>query len=292
MVRKNTQDHSEERQTLDLLLKSCLSIDSDQNEKKLFSLRADFSKFSQDLHKQVAAFKDIIARAPLSSFVILWGELISKDKIFGKRYLCMMRELVEAKLLALTSEKKKTVFIRDVALQDPALVIERIRCHKDWPISKREDFVLLYKTFSEWLSQETFGYVSQAKDLDRLASEKRRIPFESYIDMLSHMDLREQILTKMFYLGGQRPLEEVLSVRVEDIDFSHSRIHFSEDVFYPRHLFEDIKRFIQSRKKGYVFIGKEGERISTTTPFRSLKKVVSELGLDPEFTFKEFTKNV
>ena len=106
------------------------------------------------------------------------------------------------------------------------------------------------------------------------------------------MDLREQILAQMFYLGGNRALEEVLSVKIEDIDFSRSLVHFSTDVAYPRHLFEDIKKYIQNRKKGYVFVGKDQERVSTTTPFRSLKKIASELGLDPEFTFKDFTKNI
>ena len=93
-------------------------------------------------------------------------------------------------------------------------------------------------------------------------------------------------------LGGHRALEEVLSVKIEAIDFSRSLIHFSDDVPYPQHLFEDMKKYIQGRKKGYVFVGKENERVSTTTPFRALKKVASESGLDPEFTFKDFTKNI
>jgi integrase len=203
-----------------------------------------------------------------------------------------MRELIETGLSPLISDKKKTVTLKDLSLQDPTLVIENIRCYGDWTVNKREDHVLLYKTFSEWLSKETFGYVLEACDLDRHLVQKRQIPFETYIEILSHMDLREQILAKMFYLGGNRALEEVLSVKIEDIDFPRSLIHFSDDVSYPWYLFEDIKKYIQSRKKGYVFAGREQERVSTSTPFRSLKKIASELHLDPEFTFKDFTKNV
>jgi integrase len=177
-------------------------------------------------------------------------------------------------------------------VQATSLVIERIRSYGNWSLAKREDYVLLYKTFSEWLSKETLGYVPEAKDFDRWATEKRLISFELYIEILSHLDLREQILAKIFYLGGNRLLEEVLSVKIEDVDFTKSLIHFSEDVFYPQHLFEDIKKHIKDRKKGYIFIGKDGDRISITTPFRALKRVVSELNLNPEFTFKEFTKNV
>jgi integrase len=142
------------------------------------------------------------------------------------------------------------------------------------------------------LKKQRVLYVPEAKDLDLIATQKRLISFETYLKILGHMDLREQILAKMFYLGGQRALEEVLSVKIEDVDFSQGLIHFAEDVSYPRHLFEDITRHILDRKKGYIFVGKEGKRVSTTTPFRALKKVASELGLDPEFTFKELTKNI
>lgn len=291
MAHKDTPIHRQERQAYDQLLQSCLSIDSQQDEKKLSILRADFAKFSQDLHSQVAAFQDNIAKAPLSALILLWGEQMRNDKMFGKRYLGMMRDLVETGLLSLT-DKKKTVTLQAFSLEDPSLVIERIRCYKEWSIHKREDYVLLYKAFSEWLSKESFGYVHEAKNLDRIATEKRLISFETYIEILSRMDLREQILAKMFYLGGHRALEEVLSLKIEDIDFTRSLIHFPEGISYPRHLFDDIKHYIEGRKKGFVFMGRDGERISTSTPFRALKKVVSELGLDPEFTFKEFTQNI
>ncbi len=292
MVRKGIQEHSEEREAYEQLLKSCLSIDLQQDENKLSTLTSEFAKSSQDLQTQVTAFKESIAGSPLSAMVLLWGEGVSDDKIFGKNYLRIMRDLVETGLLPLTLNKKKTITLQDLSSQDPSRIIDEIRCHQDWSISMREEAVLVYCAFSKWLSKETCGYVLEAKDLDRIAAQKREISFETYLKVLSHLGLREQILAKLFYLGGQRALEEVLSVTIEDVDFSRSLIHFSEDVSYPPHLFEDIKRFIQGRKKGYVFAGKEEERVSTTTPFRALKRVAAKLGLDPEFTFKEFTKNM
>jgi integrase len=289
MVRKDTP---EERQAYEHLLEACLSLDSAQDEKKLSSLKMDFLKSSQNLHKQVETFKGSLAKAPVCFLVLLWGEFLSNDKMFGKKYLGMLRDLVDAELLTLVTNKKKTETLQDLSLQDPSLVIDRIRCYKDWSIHKREDYVLLYKTFSEWMSKETFGYIPEAKDLDRIATRKRLIPFETYMEIINQMDLREQILAKIFYLGGPRALEDVLSLKIEDIDFDRLLIHFPEDISYPRHLFEDIKRYLEGRKKGFVFMGREGERVSTTTPFRALKKITSELNLDPEFTFKEFTKNI
>jgi len=288
MVRKDTP---EERQAYDQLLKACLSLDSAQDEKKLSTLRTNFAKLSQDLHRQVAIFQDKIANTPLSSLILLWAEVIRNDQVFGKRYLAMMRELIEAGLLPLAS-KNKTVTLRDLSLQDPSFIIDRIRCYKPWVLHKREDHVLLYKTFSEWLSKESFGYISEAKDFDRVVTQRRQVPFETYIEMLSRMDPRERILAKLFYLGGPRALEEVISLKIEDVNFAESLIHCPEGVSYPRHLIEDIKSYIEGRTKGFVFMGRDGERISHTTPFRALKTVVSELKLDPEFTFKDLTRNI
>ena len=291
-VHKETSAHKEERQAYDQLLKTCLSLDPRQDEEKLSILRTNFVKYSQDFQSQVALFQNNIAQLPLSALILLWGALMRGDKMFGERYLGMMRDLVETGFVPLISKTKKVETLQDLSLQDPTFIIDGIRCYKDWSLHKRENYVILYKAFSEWMSKETFGYIPEAKDLDRIATQKREVPFETYIEMISRMDLRERILAKLFYLGGPRALEEVISLKIEDVDFSRSVIHFPEDVTFPRHLLEDIKNYVEGRKKGFVFMGRDGERISHTTPFRALKTVVTELKLDPEFTFKDLTRNI
>ncbi len=292
MARNIPHGTTEERQAFEQLLKSCLSIDSTQNENKLSTLGQNLAKTSQDLRNQVAIFHANIAKAPLSALILLWGEMIRNDRMFGKKYLVMMRDLVETGLLPLISKTKKTETLQDLSLQDPTFIIDRIRCYKDWSIHKREDHAILYKAFSEWLSKESFGYIAEARDLDRIATQRRQIHYETYIEMISRMDPRERILAKLFYLGGPRALEEVISLKIEDIDFAKSLVHLPEAISYPRHLLEDIKNYIVGRKKGFVFMGRDGERISHTTPFRALKTVVTELKLDPEFTFKDLTRNI
>lgn len=84
-------------------------------------------------------------------------------------------------------------------------------------LQKREDHVILHRAFSEWVSKESFGYIPEVKDLDHISTQKRQVSFETYIEMISRMDLREQILAKLFYLGGTRALEEVISLRIEEL---------------------------------------------------------------------------
>jgi hypothetical protein len=45
-------------------------------------------------------------------------------------------------------------------------------------------------------------------------------------------------------------------------------------------------------KKGFIFIGRDGEGLFHITPFRDLKTVASDLKLDPGFTFKDLTRDV
>ena len=292
MARKSDQPEVKEGQAYERLLKACRSIDPCQDEKTINSLNLEFSKSSEEFRKRLAAFNHSIADKPLAFFIILWGGLTRKDKVFGNRYLEMLSELLQARILPLVKNKTHPINLKDFSEQDSSLIIDNIRCYKEWSITKREDGVLVYKAFSEWLSQETFGYISLPRDVDRIATSMRSISFDTYIKILSHMDLREQILAKIFYLGGHRALEDVISLKIENLDFSRSVIHFSEDISYPRHLFEDLKIYIAGRKKGFVFVGRDGERISHTTPFRSLKTVAAELKLSPEFTFKDFTRNI
>ncbi|MEI8300596.1 MAG: hypothetical protein WCG10_03175 [Chlamydiota bacterium] len=281
MAYKESDTRIKERQAYSKLIETCLCSDSDEKIAQLGCLQLDTSYVLKDFRKQVDAFIGEIYKLPLAVFIAVWAGLNQAKA----EELNMMSDLIVEKLLPLSSLEK-------LSQLDPSSIPDDIRCFDKWTLMKREEGVLLYTSFMSWLSKETFNYVPIAKDGDRIVAQYRQVPFETYVKILSRLDLREQILAKMFYLGGSRALEEVLSVKIEDIDFYKKRMHLLEDVSYPRHLFEDIKKHIQDRKKGYVFIGKEGEIISHTTSFRALKKVVSELHLDPEFTFKEFTKNI
>jgi hypothetical protein len=288
----NTAILSGEGQSYELLLRACLSIYPRQDQKALESLSKEFFDAFSQLHKRVEQFKNEISKMPFMIMILFWADLVRKDKVFGERYLGMMQKLIEADLLPCNADKKKIVTLKDFSLQAPSQIIDQIRSFQEWPIDKREDYILLYKTFSLWLAKETFGYIPEAKDLDREITRKRRISFESYIEILKHLDLREQILAKIFYLGGHRNLEEVLSLKIEDIDFGEKTILFvGEAISYPRHVLQDLKTYIQARKTGYVFLGRDGERVSHTTPFRALKTAAAELGLDPRFTFKEFVRD-
>lgn len=275
----------EERQIYSKLVETCLCTGSEESYEELSCLQLELSYTFKDFNKHLEAFKEEIGRVPLSVFIATWADIKKEDQTYGVRHMKIMCELIEKKFIPLIS-------LRDFMKTDIFPILEDIRCFEEWTLAKREEMVLLYTSFLSWLAKTTFGYISEIVDPDRAISLGRQVSFETYINILERLDLREQILAKMFYLGGDRGQEEVLSVKIEDIDPKKKCIRFSEEVFYPRHLFEDIKKYTQGRKTGLLFEGRGGERIAYTTPFRALKKVAIDLKLDPEFTFKELTKNI
>jgi len=239
------------------------------------------------LSEQIDSFQSALSGLPYLSLIMLWAASIHEDRVFGERYILMMTQLLENNVLP-----HRSLTIHQAASTNPEEIVSNIRCCNKWAIDTREDYVSLFCQFTSWAAEITFGYLAKFQDPDRQATMSRSLEYETYIKILKELSERDRILAKMFYLGGGRSLEEVLSLKIKDINFANNILRLSdEQVSYPRHVLEDIKAFIGGRKTGYVFLGRHGEKIDHTVPYRALKTVISKLGLDSSFTFKDFVKN-
>lgn len=252
-----------------------------------------FHKAFHGLDEQIKHFQKNISEISLASFITQWARSLTTDAVYGERYMCQMSELIENGILRLTTDKKHPHTPASFGADEHQEIIGAIRCHIEWTIPKREDMVCFYIEFSRRLSEMTFGYIPIAEDPDRSMSARRKFPFEAYIQLIAELALRERILAKLFYLGGERPLDEILSLEIRNIDFAKKHIIFSaHKVAYPSHVFQDLHEYIQERTKGHVFTGRSGEKINHTVPYRSLKAAGDKLGLDPSFTFKDLVKEL
>lgn len=255
---------------------------------QLLKLGLSFLEASNHTIDEIKKFESKIKDIPLLAILSIWTE----DSILAGtgRTVDVLMELIKKKTIGKTG---KLLTLEEFAKEDHDSVIDAIRINKEWTIWEREEYVHHYISFENWLSVKTFGFIPKAVDYDRLISEKRKLSFNKYYRILNELQDRERILAKIFYLGGSRSLEEVLSLKIEDVDYFKKAIKLSgEFVSYPRHVLVDILDYIGDRKKGFVFTGKGGERINHTVPYRALKTVISKLKLDPSFTFKEFVKNL
>lgn len=281
------------------LMDDFLDLESDCDAKVLNDYSADFEVKVNEMSKHVQRFRSLISNVPFASVILLWAKAVGKDKVFGKRHISMMHQLISNKLLEYKSPNGKALTLAELSFCSHVCpeffdeTLEKIRCFNKWSIHQREEFVSFLCNFISWLSKETYGDIQEIKDPDRELTRQRKLPFELYIKIIQMLDIRERALAKIFYFGGSRTFEEALSLKIEDVNFIKNRLAFSkEPVSYPKHLFQDIKDLIGSRKKGYVFVGRKGEKINHTVPYRALKTVVAKMDLDPGFTFREFMKNI
>lgn len=274
-------------------LKKCIEQDSAYDEAQLNELSGKFSLQVLHVEQEIEKFKQAVSKYPLMTILFLWAQWISNDKVLGKKYLSMMQELIESDLLPHKHPlDSNPMSFAEFSKLNPAMVIDEIRTLQNWSIEKREVFVEFYSEFSTWLSKNTFGMIPVGVDHDREMTQQRKMPFETYVKFIANLDLRERVLAKIFYLGGTVALEDVLSLQIKDIDFKNCAIKVgSVSIKFSDHVIEDLKLFIDGRKKGFVFTGRNNERINHTVPYRALKTVAVKLGMDPDFTFKEFVKN-
>jgi integrase len=217
------------------LLTMCLALDNTYDESKFHAFGADFAAVSGYMFEEIKKFESKINDSPLAAIVLLWARYVIKGPL-GIPNVEMMYDLVENKILDFKGLKKgKLLTLGEFAKYDHDSVIDSIRSNKEWISWKREEYVHLYINFENWLSEATFGFIPKALDYDRLITEKRKLPFSQYVKILNELQDRERILTKIFYLGGSRSLEEVLSLRIEDIDYFNKTIKSSdESISYPR----------------------------------------------------------
>jgi hypothetical protein len=272
-------------------LKDGFSIDVLKRETR------DFALHHEEARQVVEKFLNMSSKTSILSVIIHWAQNIGRDRIIGKRYLSLMKDLISSKAFKKLQVPFTNQFVNLWCLalcpnhfQD---VINAIRMNENWTMEKREECVSLFCEFTCWLSKETFGYISELRDFDRDVTKTRRIKYDDYVKLIQNMELREQIITKLLYICGLKDIEHILKVKIEQIDYMlNNQMHVNgEIVSIPAHLSKDIRKYAGSRSEGYLFLGKTGERISSSTPLRVLRTISKKLGMDNISSFRDLTKN-
>lgn len=274
------------------LYELCYQISGEKNKSLLETYSKDFTQAADHISQEINDSKKKIASIPFIVVILVWAEFVERDKIFGPRYVDMMCELISTGIIPYENSEGKLLIMQEFKSLDATAIIDVIRGYPKWLEHKRENYVIFFIEFINWLFKATFGYIQQVQDPDRQLTSRRQLPYETYIEIITALSLREKIIAKIFYLGGNRSLDEILSLKIGDIDYSEHKLNLSGCwVVYPKHVLEDLNSYIGKRKKGFVFIGRDGSKTDPSVPYRALKTVASKLDLDPAFTFKDFAKN-
>ncbi len=250
-----------------------------------------FLKEKSRLGEEVRQSIDILSKEPFLTAFLVWIKEIAlepPERLASKT-------LLENGFIGIKDKEGQVWTLASARLFDHCNVIEAIRCHKEWSFTLRESLVETYLDFMLWLSKSTFGYIKKTEDPDLWRIQGRYLAYKNFINFLSKLKDEDQLVAKLLYFGGTRTLEEVLSLNIEDIDFSKRLVNFGlQPVSYPLHVFADLKDLSQDQKKGRIFVGRRGKgtALNPATIFRNFKEAAVEVGLGKNFTPKTLTVNI
>lgn len=269
----------------------CLDIYPRKDKSLLDKEITNFSKSATTLSNQIDTFRKNIAEVPLLSVIVLWVRNLANDTFHALRNAETMHQLMKQGFIGLKDTRGNVWTLKDMVSMGHESIIEAIRCNECWSQEKTEEYIQFYIGFVNWLSEATSGYVPKAVDPDIQKTIQRKIPHSEFLTIAKHLKDRERVMAELLYYGGDRLLDEVQNLKIQDI--RENQVFFRNgSVQYPKHVFKNLLSFIGNRKKGYLFVGRNGEKIDQSVPYRALKVVVSKLNLDPSFTFLEFLRSI
>lgn len=249
-----------------------------------------FEEQKNRLHEEHKKFIGKISKEPFVASFIIW------IKDFGslrENTLKAATSLLNHDLIRIVDEEGKPWTIAKARNFDHRTILESIRSHREWSLKDRENLVQTYLAFMLWLSAETHGYINRLEDPDYHRSQGRALAYPLFITFLDALTSdNAQLVAKLLYFGGSRTMDEILQLKIEDVDFPKQLMYFnSQPVSYPAHVFTEIDALTHPRKKGKVFLGRQKAPLNPATIFRNFKEAALKVNLGSSFTPANLTTN-
>lgn len=272
--------------TFDFFLNYCKAKLPSQNIAHSYdAFLAQRKQLQDELQKSIGA----ISEQPLLTAYLAWIKEVALVPNFD---LGLAKTLLEKGFIGITDNEGQVWTIAKASEFNHQSIVDAIRCRYEWSTEAREGLVMAYTSFIQWLSNVTFGYVSKVEDPDLLRSNARVFPYSMFLKFVSHLKDKDRLVAKLLYFGGTRTVEEVLDLKIEDIDFDNRIIYFnSQPTTYPLHVFADARSIIKERKKGRLFLGRQNAPLNIATIFRNFKDAAIESGVGQNFTPKALIVN-
>jgi integrase len=250
------------------------------NGETLLKGAEQFCAAHEVIHKAKDAYYEKIKKTPLLFVISAWTTRYLRNNEFGHASVKDIQELMNEGIIPHSHSNDALFTLEEFVKLNHDLIINKIRCSRKWTLIKREILVIQYIDLIEWISKFTLGFVPIAEDPDRLKRIGRVIDYSTFVDFISHLDERSQLIAKLLYFGGSRTLEEVIALQINDVNFEKRTIKFADQVIpYPPHVFDLIKDVIKYRSEGPVFVGRQNNPINRTTVFRTFNEAAMKAGV-------------
>lgn len=266
-----------------------ISLFSDKlSSHQLMETCIKFQGAEQKLGVEISKFINSVEQLPFISAFLVWTHNIACEL----DYVGEAQEILKSRLIPFHDAEGNVFTIAHASRFDHAEVVEAIRCLRNIPLQVREDMVIVYITFIEWINYLTqYHLFTDLEDPDIRRTWWRKLPLSRFCDFIIGIkNENARIVAKLLYFGGNRTLDEILRLEIKDIDYENRQITFgTSKVSYPLHVFSDIKSIAHPRTSGKVFIGRQNAALSPKTIFLNFKSAVKLAGLDPAFSIKTLT---
>ncbi len=179
-------------------------------------------------------------------------------------------------------------------------VVDDIKMINDWSEATKQARAAAYISFTGFLQRRTQGIVRKAvankeganktffKVRDKVKTEALSQPqTRQFIQQIEKINERDGLIAKLILQGGKRK-EEVLNVKIEDIDFTKKQITFVQTktrgmekvtiINYPDHVMQELKTYIADRT-GLVFITRNHKKVAPFQIDRNFYKAGLKAGI-------------
>ena len=257
-------------------------------EKELIKDSESFTYQLQMMQSKVDGYFRTISNVKYLSTFLVWVQ--DPKNFMDSKLRGLVRKLFEENFINFEDEDHNLLILEQVKSSDLTKTIDEIRCRSGLSIAEKETLVELYIIFTIWLQTFTYGYIHAVEDPDAITSKDRSLSLPQFNKFLEKLEKKGQLVAKLLYFGGNRTLEDVLTLKLENVNYKKSVIRYdSQLVSYPTHVFKDIKALTEPRKNGNVFLGRQNAQLNPATIFRNFKEAGSLSGLGDSFSPKALT---
>ncbi len=203
---------------------------------------------------------------------------------------------------------KTEMSLQAFALVNHDAIIDRIKKDKlpgeEWSECTRQARAACYISFTSFLSRRFQGMIKKAlpckegvsKTFYRVHEKVKsnamtQAHWISFLDALKTINIRDCLIAKITLQGGKR-IQEVLSLTTKQIAWERNEITFVQSktkgihketiITYPQSIMDLLKKYLNYRSGGLVFITKNGKKV----PLNQLAKTFAKAGLKTKIPFK------
>ncbi len=190
--------------------------------------------------------------------------------------------------------------LQQFSLLNHESVVDEIKMVEQWSEATRQARAAAYISFTGFLQRRTQGVINKAvtskegtnktffKIRDKVKTNAlSRDQTRQFIMEIERINPRDALIAKLLLQGGKRK-EEVLSLQVEDVDFSENRISFKQTktrgmekvtvINYPDHIMGELRRYVEDRN-GFVFVTRNSRKIAAFQIDRNFLKAGRQAGI-------------